>query len=236
MHTGQTGIGPRTVLHCPNATYREEVWRAIEDGVLTWTAFPFNSELAAYDRSLLEFGINHTHALDDYFGLNCKITFPDRDVPGVKWALIPLLLEHGILAINEAPNGAMFPTNVPPAFVWRDADTANAVVNQQHGVKGVAPPSGKEIVVMWWEQGCDTNCLKQYPGSDVAVLFNWRGEDSGPNVGSAADVLKLYAQARDAFPNATVRAAGLDNVAESLLRPGVRAKLPVLDIEVGDTW
>eukprot|EP01052_Picozoa_sp_SAG31_P028952 SAG31_NODE_2838_length_5017_cov_3.102074_3_plen_163_part_00 len=162
----------------------------------------------------------------------------------------------------------MFPTNVPPAFVWRDADPLNAVVNQAHGVKGVAPPSGQEIVVMWWEADCDTFCLKQYPGSgeiaacwilccasesaacwilccasdqiisfvDVAVLYNWRGEDSGPNVNSAADVLKLYALARQAFPNATVRAAGMDDVTQSLLRSNVRDKLPVLDLEVGDSW
>lgn len=236
VHTGATGTGPRTTLHCPNETYKEEIRQAIKDGVLTWTAFPFNSELAAYDPSLLTFGINHTHALDDFFGIKRKITFPDRDVPGVTRALIPLLRSNGIEAINESPNGAMYPTNVPPAFVWRDQDPDNCVVNQQHGVEGVQPPSGQDIVVMWWEEKCDENCFQQYPGSDVAVLFDWRGEDSGPNVGSAADVLKLYAQARAKFPNATVRAAGLDDVAESLLRPLVRSQLPILDLEVGDTW
>lgn len=68
------------------------------------------------------------------------------------------------------------------------------------------------------------------------MLFDWRGEDSGPNVNSADDVLKLYAQARAKFPNATVRSGGLDDVAESLMRPDIRSKLPVLDLEVGDTW
>ena len=64
------------------------------------------------------------------------------------------------------------------------------------------------------------------------TIDSWQGEDSGPNVNSAADVLKLYEQARSSFPNATVRAAGLDEVAESLLRPQVRSKLPVLTHEV----
>ena len=63
VHTGTTGTGPRTLLHCPNETYKTKIRTAIEQGVLTWTAFPFNSELGAYDPSLLEFGINHTHAL-----------------------------------------------------------------------------------------------------------------------------------------------------------------------------
>jgi hypothetical protein len=145
-------VSHRTTLHCPNETYKAEVRSAIEQGVLTWTAFPFNSELAAYDPSLIAFGINHTHALDDYFGVKRKITFPDRDVPGVSRSLIPILLENGIGAINESPNGAMYPTNVPPAFVWKDTDSVNSVVNQQHGVSGVAPPSNKEIVVMWCEK------------------------------------------------------------------------------------
>ena len=130
----------------------------------------------------------------------------------------PNTLEN-VWCLNESPNGAMYPTNVPPAFVWRDVDATNAVVNSDHGVHGVAPPSGKDIVVMWWQEACDTNCLIQYPGSDVAVLFDWRGEDSGPNVNSANDVLQLYAQARAKFPNATVRSGGLDDVAESLMRP-----------------
>ena len=232
VHTGTTGTGPRTLLACPNETYKNEIRTAIEQGVLTWTAFPFNSELGAYDPSLLEFGINHTHALDDFFGVRRKITLPSRDVPGATRSLIPILAANGVQAINESPNGAMYPTNVPPAFVWRDADEGNAVVNEEHGVSGVSPPSGKDMLTMWWEEDCDTRCLRQFPGSDVAVLFDWQGEDSGPNVNSAADVLKLYEQARSSFPNATVRAAGLDEVAESLLRPQVRSKLPVLTHEV----
>ena len=51
-------------------------------------------------------------------------------------------------------------------------------------------------------------------------------------MGSAQDVLRLYAQARAQFPNAAVRSASLDDVARSLLRPEVRSKLPVLDMEV----
>jgi hypothetical protein len=171
--------GVHADLHCPNATYKAQVEDAIRRGELTWTAFPFNSELSAYDDSMIRFGINHTHQLDDMFNLKRKIVMPDRDVPGVPRSLIPILNRNGVKAINESPNGAMYPTNVPPAFVWRDADTANAVVNSTVPVRGVSPPSGEEILVMWWEQACDTNCIQTFPGSDVAVLYDWRGEDSG---------------------------------------------------------
>ena len=139
-------------------------------------------------------------------------------MPGITRALIPLLLEHGIAAINEAPNGAMYSTNVPPAFVWRDEDTANDVVNRPHGVAGVSPPSGKELLVMWWqggnnvqEGGCGTMCLKQFPGSDVAVLFDWRGEDSGPCSRTKA----LRVSLRASLP-CTLNAAGQSWVALSL--------------------
>jgi hypothetical protein len=55
-------------------------------------------------------------------------------------------------------------------------------------------------------------------------------------VGSASAILELYAQARARFPNANVSSGSLDDVAESLLRPDVRRLLPVLELEVGDTW
>lgn len=131
-----------------------------------------------------------------------------------------------------------YPTNVPPAFVWRDADSdpAHAAAVSSTAVAGVSPPSGKDILVMWFEQTCDTFCTQKYPGADTAVLFDWRGEDSGPNIGSAADILKLYDQARTQFPNAEVRSGSLDELAEALLQPTTRAQLPVLELEVGDTW
>ena len=46
-------------------------------------------------------------------------------------------------------------------------------------VAGVSPPSGEETLVMWWQQDCDTFCMQKFPQSDLAVLFDWRGEDSG---------------------------------------------------------
>ena len=78
-------------------------------------------------------------------------------------------------------------------------------------------------------------CLLQ-PGCGTAVLFDWKGEDSGPNVESAADVQALYAQARAQYPGATVVSGGLDDVAAALNSPECLAELPVLTKEVGDTW
>lgn len=66
--------------------------------------------------------------------------------------------------------------------------------------------------------------------------MDWQGEDTGPNVNSASDVIKLYNDARRRFPGAEVRAGGLEDKAQALLRPECRSQLPVLHMEVGDTW
>jgi len=63
---------PASGLHCPNATYRADVLDAIAAGTLTWNAFPFNSELGAYDKSMVQFGIQNTHQLDDMLNVSRK--------------------------------------------------------------------------------------------------------------------------------------------------------------------
>lgn len=45
--------GVHTDPHCPNATYRADIEAAIKRGELTWNAFPFNSEMGAYDPSMV---------------------------------------------------------------------------------------------------------------------------------------------------------------------------------------
>ena len=61
---------------------------------------------------------------------------------------------------SQAPNGAMAPTNVPPAFIWRDSGLQTNATD----IPGVTASSGKETLVMWWQSECDTMCFQQYPG------------------------------------------------------------------------
>jgi hypothetical protein len=196
---------------------------------------------------MVRFGVDMTHALDDLLGVRRKRTLADRDVPGLTRSLIPLLSESGVRAINIAPNAQMSPANVPPAFIWKDADAAQPQQAAGGSSFGVKDPSGKEMLTMFWDGwnygikgqpglGCDMVCFQTYPGCDTAVYFDWIGEDSGPNVNSAADVLALYAKARARFPGAEVFAGGLDDIADALLQPAARAALPTLTGEIGDTW
>ena len=77
-------------------------------------------------------------------------------------SLIPLLGNLGVTAINQAPNGAMYPANVPPAFVWKDVGPPGA--DSGGDVDGVRDPSGKQVLTLWWEDECHFTCFQSYPG------------------------------------------------------------------------
>ena len=48
------------------------------------------------DPSLLAFGVNMTHDLDDQLGVPRKVVVSDRDVPGFDRSVIPVLKAAGI--------------------------------------------------------------------------------------------------------------------------------------------
>lgn len=52
-------------LQCPSPAAVANFTAAVKAGYITWHAFPFNSELELADESMLRFGINLTHTLDD---------------------------------------------------------------------------------------------------------------------------------------------------------------------------
>lgn len=106
-------------LHCPNATALANFNTSVSKGWITWHAFPFNSELELLDTSLLGYGINMTHELDDQFGVRRKTVLSQRDVPGMTRSVIPTLAANGVRAITVGVNGASTPPSVPRAFMWR---------------------------------------------------------------------------------------------------------------------
>jgi hypothetical protein len=237
---------PNQGLHCPSVEQLATFKDAVKRGDITWPAFPFNSEHAAYDPSMVQFGVNMTHALDDLLGVPRKRVLANRDVPGLTRSLIPVLSAVGVRAINIAPNAQMAPSNVPPAFVWKDSGSGGGGGNGS-SLFGVKDPSNQEMLTLFWDGwnygipgqpsgGCNMICYQTFPGCDTAVYFDWRGEDSGPNVDSAADVLKLYAEARAQYPGAEVVAGGLEDIVSALLKPAAYAALPRLTGEIGDTW
>ena len=57
-------------------------------GWITWHAFPFNSEMEFYDKSLTEFGLDLSIDLAKKFDKKQSVVMSQRDVPGL------FLLQH----------------------------------------------------------------------------------------------------------------------------------------------
>jgi hypothetical protein len=70
------------------------------------------------------------------------------------------------------------------------------------------------------------------PGLDEALTFAHTNDNHGPQ--TPAQVEAVYAHLREEFPTAEIRAATLDDFAHALDR--VRADLPVITGEIGDSW
>jgi hypothetical protein len=57
-----------------------------------------------------------------------RMTYSQRDVPGLTRAAIPLLAKAGVKGVTVGENGACAPVNVPPIFLWRDNATGTEVI------------------------------------------------------------------------------------------------------------
>ena len=100
------GIG----LHCPSDAQKDDLRAAIAAGDVTWHAFPHNAELEAGSATVIDAGLNLTHALDDDLRVPRKTVLSQRDVPGLTRAMIPLLMRRGVKAVSVGVNGAsMYP-------------------------------------------------------------------------------------------------------------------------------
>ena len=84
------------------------------------------------------------------------------------------------------------------------------------------------------------DCFQTFPGCDTAVCLKRYargfGEYSIPKVNTADFVLAKCVQARARFPGAEVVSGGLDDIMDTLSQPAVKAALPTLMGEIGDTW
>ena len=183
---------------------------AIRRGDLAWHALPFTWQSELLDRSAITGCLGFSKALDERFGrrtTGAKMT----DVPGHTRGLVGPLAEAGVTFLDIGVNSASTPPDVPPIFVWQDAD-------------------GKQLVVMYHRT--EYGGVVQVPGADLAVAVEVRDDNSGPH--TFEEIQKIYADLRAQFPGAAVRAASLSDIAEAILP--FRGQLPVLTQEIGDTW
>jgi hypothetical protein len=182
---------------------------AIARGDIAWHAIPFTWQTEMLDPSMIEGSLALSKALDQRFGkttTGAKMT----DVPGHTRGIIPPLAKHGVTFLEIGVNGGSTVAELPPLFLWKD-------------------PSGANLAVMYhWEYGG----VAVVPGSDVALVTEVRGDNSGPH--KAEEIKAIHAGLATRFPNAEIKAASLSEMADALAPH--QDKLPVITGEIGDTW
>ncbi len=189
---------------------RNRMEQAVLEGSIAWHALPFSWQTELLDRSMIAGMIGLSKALDRRFShttSGAKMT----DVPGHTRGLVGPLAENGVTFLDIGVNSASTPPEVPSLFVWKDSD-------------------GSSIVVMYHHRGYGG--VVRVPGSDLAVAIEVRNDNSGPH--SVAEISAIYAGLRQQFPNASVRASNLTDIANAVAP--FRNSLPIVTQEIGDTW
>jgi hypothetical protein len=188
---------------------RKRMEEAILAGDIVWHALPFTLHSELLDPSLFRHGLRYCQRLDRRFGKK-TIAAKMTDVPGHTRAIVPLLAEAGIEFLHIGVNEGSTMPDVPPIFVWRDA-------------------GGSELVVMYQHT---YGTLMTVPGFPEAITFGHTVDNIGPQ--TPEQVVQLYGELQAAFPQASVIASTLDKFG-ALLAP-LKARLPVVTGEIGDTW
>ena len=237
--------GGEQLLRCPNASALAAFEAAARRGDIGWHAMPFNAEPEVLDASLFRAAMNLTWAEDANVGHAKRITYSQRDVPGLTRAAIPLLAKEGVKAITVGENGACAPVNVPNIFMWRDNATQTEMLTMFHprgyGRRRLSSSVSEEMDGLperdWDATGGgltrDGDCVT-VPAAKVALCYAWQGDNHGPQKEETAR--SIFASARAAFPSAksVVASDAFDDFVAAVLP--FKATLPLVTAEIGDTW
>ncbi len=188
---------------------RRRMEQAIAAGDIAWHAIPFSWQTELMDPSMIAGSIALSHSLDRRFGrttTGAKMT----DVTGHTRGLIAPLAAQGVKFLDIGANGATVVAEVPPLFVWKN-------------------PAGDELIVNFHN---GYGAITRVPGSDLAIVINVRGDNSGPH--SPAEIVGMYSEWSHRFPNAEIVATSLTGIANAI--EPYRSHLPVVTQEIGDTW
>jgi hypothetical protein len=189
---------------------RRQMDQAIAANDIAWHALPFNWQTEMLDPSLITGSLALSATLNRRFGRR-TIAAKMSDVPGHSRGLISPLAHAGVQLLDIGVNAASTPPQVPAVFLWKD-------------------PAGQSLTVVYHHH--DYGGTLTLPGTTTAFAMEMRNDNSGPH--SPAEIAAIYAQLRAQFPNASVQAATLNDVALALAP--VRHRLPVITQEIGDTW
>ena len=197
-------------LEQANSDERRRAEQAIAAGDLAWHALPFSWQTEMLDRSMIEGCLGFSESLDARFGRK-TIAGKMTDVPGHTRGIIAPLASHGIRLLDIGVNPASTPPEVPDVFLWQ-------------------APDGAALTVVYHRH--DYGSTIKVPGSGLALSVNVRTDNSGPH--TLEEIHAIYADLHQRFPNAQLIAGSLTDVATAI--EPLRARLPVVTEEIGDTW
>ncbi|XP_071104844.1 uncharacterized protein [Haliotis cracherodii] len=216
------------VLQCPGEDAVSDFVAAAQRGDISWHAGPMNMQFEMLDTAMVEFGLQLGQDLDKRLGIVRKFpTVSQRDVPGMTQALLPLLVQHGIAAVSVGVNPMSAPPAVPKIFRWEFQGASvigmwNPFGYPQNPGPNPANPGGLSA----------DNCVI-FPGLADAMCFAFRTDNSGPPE-TVKEVLSNFEISRAIFPNAEVQGSTFEAFVEAA--QSVKAQLPVVTKEIGDTW
>lgn len=183
---------------------------AIRRGDIVWNGVPYTVESESMGRDLFREMLGLSASLDSKYGKK-TIAAKMTDVPGHTRSIVPLLSDAGIRLLHVGVNSAVAVPEVPPVCRWSD------------------PVSGKSVILMYQSGYGDDMIL---PDGKTAVSINFTGDNHGPH--TAQQVKEIFARLKGKYPNATLKATSLNEVAQVL--SGMEGSLPEVSSEIGDTW
>ena len=188
---------------------RARLERAIARGLIRWHALPFTTHSELMSPALFRAGLSLAEELDRRFGVTTRAA-KMTDVPGHTLGIVPLLAAAGVRFLHIGVNTASPPPAVPDLFRWR-------------------APDGSEVVVLYQTSYGATHFP---PGLAAGLSFAHTADNIGPQ--SVPQVVEAVRALAHAHPGTEIRASTLD--AYGALLWARRADLPVIDLELGDSW
>lgn len=236
---------------------------AILAGTLSWHALPFTFFSELLDPSVLTASLGFSKELDRRFERTTRAA-RFTDIPGHSRGIIAPLVDAGIEFLNIGVNSGCKPPRVPvaqygalsdqreferpdPDSLWRHQNSAvandfHAEVTELHdlsteGRNELDTPAFRwkdsrenELIVLYHR--FDYGSTLRIPGTRTATSMRLHSDNFGPH--STIAVKEAYESLRAKFPNARIRSTDLGPIAAEYA--AVRADLPVLTSEIGDSW
>ncbi|XP_060069747.1 uncharacterized protein LOC132549797 [Ylistrum balloti] len=215
-------------LKCPNETQVEQFKSAVDRGDITWHAGPMNMQPENINKILFDLSLNISSDLDALFYIKRKFpTLSQRDVPGLTQAVIPSLVQKGVIAVSVGVNPGTSPPAVPKLFLWKFEESA-VLATWHAGGYPLGPGSSPAKPGGLSRKDCVT-----VKGFNHALCYAFIQDNGGPPK-SIQDILNYYEIMRKEFPGAKIKASTFDEFFEAV-QP-IKNQLPVISKEVGDTW